>query len=494
MSKPLRRFVSDTLVNAVCRVVIAVRCVVLLPVFAAWGNVSLYGLFVQALLIVNFLLPLATCRLEIAAVRFLTSERDRAAVRDRFYGYLAFVTAAAIALAVLLVSCANSVSYALFATSEQYVVVQLCALLLVVSAWTTFFRQFYRIFDQIKLMSIIEVIEAVAATVLVLLSIVYGFGIAGAICSVAAVQLVSSVGMLANIAYRVGWPRWTLLQIDWRPMLFFGVALIPNGLMAWAVNYADRVVIVHFLGMESVGAYAAGYAFGETLKFFYAPLGLVFYPFALRLWNAGHEAAVPSHFTDLFRYYVMAALPASVGVAIVSQPILRLMTNEAFLTDGLLVFAIALGVAMQGLFQLNASVFHIAKKPWFMTLFFVVGALLNVVLNLVLVPRLGLHGAALSTALTFLVLCIAAVACARKYIRYSLNWLDLAKTALASALMPAVLWFLPMKSWAGVLIAILSGVFVFALAMIILRAIRTEDFQRIHRLLQSPFEGSQPVG
>ena len=87
--------------------------------------------------------------------------------------------------------------------------------------------------------------------------------------------------------------------------------------------------------------------------------------------------------------------------------------------------------------------FTLGKKTGLLLITMAIPALCNVVLNLMLIPRLGVAGAAISTAASFAIGLIACLLLSRRAIALPVPWDALARCGLASAVMAAVVLMLP---------------------------------------------------
>jgi len=493
MKQAVRRMATDTIVKALAVGVVSLRGVGTLLIFSSSLSAADYGIFVQALLFAGLIQPLLTCRLELALVRFITGEEDLDAVRGRFYLALAYVLCAVTLAGGVFVLFAPAASELLFGTSDHAQIATLCGLLLPVTVLGVFLRQSYRAFDRIKQVSVIESVEAVLEVTLVAIAVFNGRGVIGAMLAVAGVRAIFAAGMASQLIALVGFgrPSWQLSML-W-PMLVFGASLVPNGLMDWVMSFGDRLVIVHFLGLQSVGAYSASYALGDVLKLLWGPLQFAFYPFVLRLWRQGRHEFVSLAFALLTRYYLSAAIPAATGVAIISQPVLQRLAGPGFQTDTGLVLCVSLGIACQGLFQLNAIPYHLIHQTLVRTVFFLIGGALNLVLNLLTVPLIGLHGAALATLVTYVVLCVAAVHYAQGIIAYSIGLRDLLRSSLATSIMVAAVAWIPQDSWLGIAGVILGGITAYAISLYFVGGISGEDWRRLREVFSPAAASNEPA-
>lgn len=374
-----------------CRVLIGMRGLILLPLFA--NRPEDYSVLGQSLLAISVVLPFVTLRLEIAAVRFLVAESDPHRRRQRFSSLVQVAFGLALIAGIIAILARGFVSNVLYGSDRFVDVVLPLSILIAISALNAVLRSFFRIIDRIRSLALVELVEACAELSLIALLIWQDFGIAAVLWAIVSVRAAVAVVMA------IAWVRPTIpKRADLRNMLKFSVPLIPNGLAAWTTSYADRLIIVAMMGLTSLSVYAAAFSLAAPLALVSGTTGFVLYPRLLKMWELGERESAVAQFYAILRWYPICALPACFVIATLSQPLLQLLGGETFLSSSPLVFVLATGIALQGLTRLSNYAMHFSQTTHFITLQLVVETILNVGLNLILIPRMGLMGAALSTS------------------------------------------------------------------------------------------------
>jgi O-antigen/teichoic acid export membrane protein len=171
---------------------------------------------------------------------------------------------------------------------------------------------------------------------------------------------------------------------------------------AWVLNYADRYLLRLYLTDADVGQYTMGYSLGAKLLLLATPLLAFLSPqiLALRRQNQAPSAANPLLLRYMWHYVVLAGL-ACLVFALSRDQIGILLLSERYSP----AFAVAPIVALGYLFLTSI---HLLELKWYTfgqtrnilwhSLF---GVIINLALNVLLIPRLGLVGAAWATAIGY---------------------------------------------------------------------------------------------
>ena len=181
----------------------------------------------------------------------------------------------------------------------------------------------------------------------------------------------------------------------------FTLPLIPNGLLQFALHHADRFLLLRVSGEAAVGTYGLAYKLGQLPN--YALLGpflLIWYPFVFSLREPERQRALIER---LLPYFMGLMAAVTLLTALFARELVALVSaRPEYHRAWTAVPVIALGYWFWGLFQLAQTGFYIQKRTGPLPRLTACAVLLNLGLNLALIPALGAMGAAIATALTFL--------------------------------------------------------------------------------------------
>jgi O-antigen/teichoic acid export membrane protein len=185
---------------------------------------------------------------------------------------------------------------------------------------------------------------------------------------------------------------------DIKQQLLFGLPLIPGGIAAFSLDLLDRWLLKHYASVSDVGLYSLGYRFGEILAFVVAAFQLSWpqFVFAHR-----KDPDAPQIYAQMTTYWTALLFFAWLGLALAAPEMLRLMATPAYYAAGTVIPVIAFAMALDGLtFTVNIGVLF-SKKLILRTFAVTSGAIANIVLNVLFIPRYGIQGAAWATLAGF---------------------------------------------------------------------------------------------
>ncbi len=127
-------------------------------------------------------------------------------------------------------------------------------------------------------------------------------------------------------------------------------------------------------------------------------------------------------------------------------------------------------------------VIYLANKTHTVIRLLGLSATVNVLFNLVLIPRIGIAGAGLATVIAYGVLGLAALGLSRRYIKFDLSLSTMAKSVLAAALMALMLHSLDPTRLGSLLGSIILGTLVYFFVLVFVKGVSTSQLRSLWKL------------
>jgi O-antigen/teichoic acid export membrane protein len=448
-------------------VLLKLRALLLLPLVTRLLGVGPFGIWIQVTAVVALGSEISELGLQTAAVRLVAGTEDRDETRVRYWTI--FCTALALALAGGLVFFLLAPLLAVWLTRDAGTthVFRLAAVLMPLTTLTDVQSALTRGLHQIRRYAVLKVLisggELLACVGALLLVPALSSALVAMLAWRATIGTVLLLSALRRVPFTL--PRTPTA----RAALAYSLPTVPGSVSRGLLDKADRFVIGFFLGPVAVAAYGAAYTFAQLLLQVVQPLREMMVPRLGRLWDRGERAQVLGAIALAWRYFLLLAIPAAVGLGVLGEEVLRLLTTpELARQGGGLVGWIAVGIVLFGANMLVNQVFFAGQWTGRVALVYGTGAVFNVLLNLVLVPRMGLMGAAAATILSYLLTFAMAYRFARAMAGLTLPLAPVAHAAAAAALM----WLAVSRvegavgGWPGVLLAMATGIAVYAAALL----------------------------
>ncbi len=259
----------------------------------------------------------------------------------------------------------------------------------------------------------------------------------------------------------------------------YGYPIAASLALTVVLSSTDRFLLAVYMDEAAVGAYHASYSIANrTLDVLFLWLGSAGQPALVMALERGGMDRLKVAAREQLSTFLLIGLPAAAGVALVARPLAEVLIGEDLRTAAASVTPwIALSALLFGLTAYYfGQAFTLGKKTRRLLIAMAIPAGLNVVLNLILVPRFGLMGAAWATAASFGIGMVATWLIGRRVVALPIPWESLARCGVATGLMALVVSRLPAIGGFGELMLDAGvGGLVYAAAALTLNAAGVRD-------------------
>ena len=185
----------------------------------------------------------------------------------------------------------------------------------------------------------------------------------------------------------------------------FGLPMVPGALSLLILSLSDRYLlgILSPNGLDDAGIYAISYKIGLIVSFLTSLFSLSYLPFAMKIAKKKYAKKIYQKF---FNIYLVLGTLLSIGVILFSPEIYKIFINEAYFSGMKIVFFGTLSNFLIGIFYLINISFYNIKKSKYIAITVTIGALLNIVLNVISIPKYGMYGAGFSSIFSYLIIVI----------------------------------------------------------------------------------------
>ncbi|NKB57274.1 MAG: oligosaccharide flippase family protein [Alphaproteobacteria bacterium] len=397
----------------------------IIPLVTAYiGSVENYGVKEIAEVAIALMVQLLGFTVFQAMVRYLADADTDLARGQILNTSLYLVAGGAGALLLLCLIFADSGAVALFGSEEYAPALRVTAAILFFSVFTRWGLAYFGAQEQSVLYSAIITSKLVLEILLKVVFLVYmNLTYMGVLYSVLWSEIIFGVGIFCVLQYRhrIGFSP----EIA-RRLLSYVFPLILSGLFMFVVHQGDRFFIRIFDGLDSTGIYGLGYKFGSIVNaLIYTGFATIWFPFIFKVKEDGQLRELCR--TVLIGFGAVTCF-ATLVLCVFGAELVSLMVPREFQEAARVLPLIAISYIFWIIFQLFHTIFFIRERTKLVLVISLSAAIINTLLNVVLVPEYGYIGAAWSTLGAYFSAAAIAYILAQRvfYIPYDLGRLSLA--------------------------------------------------------------------
>lgn len=363
----------------------------LLPLYTAVLDTSEYGLFDLMITYGTLLIPIVNWQFDQGLFRFLIDVRGNKEKQTKIFSSVFaanIVQSMVFVLIMVLVSVVSDFKYSVFLTT--YIVLHVFVALLL---------QFVRGLGKSTVYAIASFISAVTTVALNAVTLViFKMGLNGLFLATIAAQIATLAYLL--VASRV-YKYFKTSSIDgstYREVRKYSLPLIPNNLAWWVVNVSDRTIVSYVLGVAANGIYTVANKFSNVFINFYNIFNLTWTEtVSLHYQDEDRDAFLSDTMTTLYKMFSCACF----GIVALMPYIFPIMVHsnyaEAYPQIIILMYAMLLRVVV-GLYSCVYIAMKDSKKVATTS---GISALINITIDLLLINKIGLYAASISTLVAF---------------------------------------------------------------------------------------------
>jgi O-antigen/teichoic acid export membrane protein len=221
----------------------------------------------------------------------------------------------------------------------------------------------------------------------------------------------------------------------------YGLPMMGWALVSQILGTADRFVIGAFRSSGEVGVYAANYTLVTmALGLLSTPIVMAGHPIIMNVWEGNRDADITRVITMLSRYYVILVIPFVTAVAVYSSDVVELFLGPEFQQGRVIVPLVLVGVALWGLGMCGHKTLELLERTRPMLLMVCICTILNLGLNVALVPAYGYRAAAVAMLISYAAYPVMVWLSARSTIPWRLPMGTVWRTLVASGVMAIVMY------------------------------------------------------
>lgn len=412
MSQFLRKTMTST-TFVVSSVIVASFLSYLVRIILA-RNLSLeeYGLFYAVFALVSFLLFFRGMGTGNALVKYLSEFKSQGRfdyIKTSIFSVFTLQLFFSFILSVVIYLLSDFLAQNYFKNPMASVLLKLFALYILFSAVFKLLRSIFQGLQRFRIFSYMEPIRLVLVVISLFFLLHFGLGVLSPLLAFILSWALTSLIFLPVVLKSFNFFKYktrNFLGIS-RKMLLFGLPLIFVGIGDKVISRSDTLILTYFSGLEQVGIYNVILPTSMMFLFLGGSISSIIFPVTSGMWASKLKHELSKILNLAYKYSLIIILPLLLTAAVYSEFLISFLFGPDYV-PGALAFRILLcGVLFYTLALMNNSVLYGIGKPRITLNILIFATIFNIVFNIILIPILGIVGAALSTSSSYLLIFLA---------------------------------------------------------------------------------------
>lgn len=447
-----------------------------------------FGLYSFAFTVIVFFSIFSDFGLNSTLVRFgsnYITKKSYGKLRALFYMLLKYKLILILITSAILILFSNSISVFVFNKPEAGIIVFLSGFVLLLEAISEFFRAFLSAAKNFKAISALIILNKILRFVLPLLFILLGLKAVGAVIGLGIADIIIIFIVLFVFKQYVPLIRKAKVEVNKKSLIKFSFWVFIASVSLTVFSTIDLFMISILRPIEDIGFYKIAHTWTFTIVNIIPISAFVLYPYFSGSRNKEQSNIM---FFDSLKYISIMAFPIAFLLSAFSGPIINIFYTEAFAAAGPTLMILGFSVVALLISSFMVGFYSGMKRPDIPTKIVSTSLVINIILNIFLIPMLGIIGAAIATLISriFEVGSMLFISIVIK--KYQFNSSIMIKPLIASFIVYYLTLFIVVNTIYELIFYGLASLVIYILIMFGLKGIVKDDVKTILEFLK-PTQG-----
>jgi O-antigen/teichoic acid export membrane protein len=193
--------------------------------------------------------------------------------------------------------------------------------------------------------------------------------------------------------------------------------LLFSSLITTIFYWIDSFLLGYFMGAVNVGLYNAATPLVGLMAFIPAMFSQLFFPMITREFSMKNNRVIKELSKQVGKWILILNLPLFFIMFLFPTTLIRILFGEQYIFASSVLQILAVGGFISSLVFLSTDLISMVGKSKIILINIICASILNILLNIILIPKFGLNGAAISTSITTILLSISLFIEVKYYVR-----------------------------------------------------------------------------
>ncbi|GKZ04394.1 polysaccharide biosynthesis protein [Paraclostridium bifermentans] len=202
-------------------------------------------------------------------------------------------------------------------------------------------------------------------------------------------------------------------------LLHYSVPTVVNTISWWITNVSDRYIITFILGVSANGLYSMACKIPSIMSLFTSVFSQAWQISAIK---EHQKNDLENFYSEIFNKYAFSLIIATSVIISIIKPVSENILDSNYKNIWIYVPFLIISAKFSAISSFVGTIYTARKKNFMVTLSTIIGAVLNIILNIILIPKLGINGASIATLVSYICVVVFRIIDTNKYISLNINY------------------------------------------------------------------------
>lgn len=375
-------------------------------IIARYGLEANYGMFSLVLAILTVAMMLSCLGLHLGTTRYIAyfrAKNETGKVRGTISVSLELVTVASLAIGIALFFSAQAIATNIFHTPQLASSLRIFAVGTPFFALTYIIAAIFRGFDQVEPQVYFQYIMInvlfiaflilIVATDLPFITVFYAY-----LASLIITFISAAIYIYKKIPNLITFSDRKANTATRKELLLFSLPLLGTAIFGLSILWMDTIMLGYFKTADIVGLYNAAYPLAQSLSSPPFALTLVYTPIVTGLYSQNLMADLRRSYTIVSKWLTFITMPIFLVLCLYPKYVLNLLFGPTYVAAAPALRILSVGFIIDALPSPSLATLIALGESTFTMWATLAAAILNIILNIILIPPLGIIGTAIASA------------------------------------------------------------------------------------------------
>lgn len=423
-----KKLIGNSIIFAIGNLGSKVITFLLVPLYTHYLSTMEYGIVDMVTTTTSLMLPIVSANIFESVLRFAIDKDEN---KQKVLTNSLLVGSIGSILSILLMPIIG-----IFITDKKLLFYLIG--ILVLQVFRSIFSQFARAIGEVKIFAI----DGIVMTLITAISNIFfltilDLGIDGYLLSLILANLFSALYLIISLHI------WKYINISTsnvaysKILLQYSIPMIPNSIMWWLISASNRYFILFFVGASGNGIFAVANKIPGILNIFSTIFSQAWQLSAIEEYGNDNKS---NFYTNVFNVYSGVLLVITGVIVTTTKIFMKYFLDEAYYAGWKLIPFLVIGVVFSSFSGFLGANYLASKETKGVFKTSIYGGFISLILNVILIPLLGIMGASISNMLSFFMMFILRYVDTKKMINMHIDFKTMIINTLLILLQTAILF------------------------------------------------------
>lgn len=361
----------------------------LLPIYTYTMSKAEYGTVEYIETLTNLIYPIVSLVIYEAILRFTISQMEK---KEEIL---------LVGIIILLISSVLTV-IATTVISDNSIIAEwkwfLCGNI-IISMFFQLFMAYLKAIGKIKIYAILSMTSTFALALLnIVFLVIFKLGIVGYLFALLSSRTIICVWVITFGGICKGLLHTRISTKLLVRMVNYSAPLVINNVSWWIMQSLDKLMIKEILNMDALGLYTAASKIPALINMFVTIFSQAWRLSAIREYDSSKDMNFYSIILKIYSCFI--PLVAFI-IILLAKPFMKVYVSSEYFDAWLFIPLLVVGAAFSALSAFYESIYNALEKSARCMVTAIIAAMINFVLNYLMIPRIGIMGAVIATAISY---------------------------------------------------------------------------------------------